>query len=88
MSALWPQNVLGLFPEDPKRVRACTVRQLRIPFIEKRCVPIAAKQQRFHLKRLMPFNLKSRNLRIEGSFTSLLPRGPPDVGRGVRRMVP
>ena len=47
MSALKPQNVAGLFPEDTKRVRACTVRVLRIPLIDEDCAPIAAKQQRF-----------------------------------------
>ena len=31
MNVLRPQNVAGLFPEDTKRVRACTVRVLRIP---------------------------------------------------------
>ena len=34
MGVLQPQNVAGLFPEDPKRVRACTVRELRIPLID------------------------------------------------------
>ena len=47
MRALKPQNVPGLFPEDTKRVRACTVRVLRIPLIDEDCAPIAAKQQRF-----------------------------------------
>ena len=47
MGALQPQNVSGLFPEDTKRVRACTVRELRIRLIDEECEPIAAKQQRF-----------------------------------------
>ena len=47
MSALQPQTVAGLFPEDTKRVRACTMRELRIPLIDEECEPIAAKQQRF-----------------------------------------
>ena len=46
-NVLRPKNVAGLFPEDPKRVRACKVRELRIPLIDEGCVPIAAKQQRF-----------------------------------------
>ncbi|CAN0495502.1 unnamed protein product, partial [Laminaria digitata] len=46
-SVLQPQNVAGLFPEDPKRVRSCTVSELRISLIDEECTPIAAKQQRF-----------------------------------------
>ena len=47
LHTLRPQNVAGLFPEDPKRVRACTVRELRMPLIDENAPPIAAKQQRF-----------------------------------------
>ena len=45
--ALQPQNMAGLFSEDMKRVRTCTVRELRIPLVDEECEPIAAKQQRF-----------------------------------------
>ena len=47
LHTLRPQNVVGLFPEDPKQVRACTVRALRISLIDENAPPIAAKQQRF-----------------------------------------
>ena len=47
MSVLKPLNVAGLFPEDTKRVRACTVRVLRIPLVDEECAPIARKQQHF-----------------------------------------
>ena len=47
LHTFWPQNVAGLFPKDPKRVRACPVRELRIPLIDENAPPIAAKQQRF-----------------------------------------
>ena len=45
---LRPNIVLGLFPEDTKAARACTVRELQIPLIDEDAPPtIAFKQQRF-----------------------------------------
>ena len=44
-SVMQPQNVAGMFPEDLKRVRRCTVRELIIPLNDGKCAPIAVKQQ-------------------------------------------
>ena len=44
---LRPKNVVGLFPEDTKGVKACTMRELQIPLIDEDAPPIAVKQQRF-----------------------------------------
>ena len=44
---LRPQNVSGLFSKHPKRVRACTVRELRMTLIDETTPPISAKQQHF-----------------------------------------
>ena len=44
---LRPKDVVGLFPEDTKAVRACTVRELQIPLIDEDTPPIAVMQQLF-----------------------------------------
>ena len=42
-----PEGLPGLFPEDPKLVTSCPIRELRIPLIDSHSSPIAVKQQRF-----------------------------------------
>ena len=73
MSATKPQNVAGLFPEDTKRVRACTVRVLPIPLIDEEGAPIAAKQQRFSPEQADAIQREVKNLAEWGSIRKSTP---------------
>ena len=63
---LRPQNVAGLFPEDPKRVRLCTGIELRIPLIGEEFAPIAATQQRFSAEEADVIQLEVKKLADRG----------------------
>ena len=80
MSALTPQNVTGLLPEDMKRVRACTGSVLRISLTDEECAPIAAKQQRFSSEQADAIQRERKKLAEAGIIRKIHIR----VGRSMR----